>query len=69
MMVHENKSSQDGCRRSEVRDLKIKDTNDLIKKIENGELPDKIMLNPAVAKVEGVQNVKNVIKRWVIRIK
>ncbi len=65
--------------RWEFRDLKIKDTNDLIKKIEYGDLPDKIMLNihpqrwtndyvPWVKELV-VQNFKNVFKKWLIRIK
>jgi len=59
-------------------DIKIKDTNDLIKKIENGELPDKIMINvhpqrwtndcvPWMKELVR-QNVKNVIKKWMIRM-
>ncbi len=65
--------------RPEVGDLKIKDTNDLIKKIENGELPDKIMLNvhpqrwtddyvPWVKELVG-QNFKNIVKKWMIKFK
>ena len=60
-------------------DIKIKDTKDLIEKIQNNELPDKIMINvhpqrwndefvPWVSELV-VQNVKNVIKKWMIRIK
>ncbi len=50
-------------------DIKIKDTNDLINKIKNGELPDKIMMNPAVAKELVVQNVKNIVKKWMIKFR
>ncbi len=60
-------------------DIKIKDTKDLIKKIENGEMSDKIMLNihpqrwtndyvPWVRELV-VQNFKNVIKKWMIKFK
>ncbi len=60
-------------------DIKIKNTNDLIKKIENGELLDKIMLNihpqrwtndyvPWVKELVG-QNVKNVFKKLLIKFK
>ncbi len=62
-----------GDRRPEFKDLKIRGTKDLIQKIENGELPDKIMINvhpqrwtndyvPWVRELVG-QNLKNVIKR------
>lgn len=60
-------------------DIKIKDTHDLIKKIENNELPDKIMINVHPQRwndkfvpwfVELVsQNVKNVIKKRIIKFK
>ena len=74
--------TEDGRRRSEVRltektrfDIKIKDTFDLIKKIQNNELPDKIMLNvhpqrwddefvPWVSELVR-QSVKNVIKKQI----
>jgi len=58
-------------------DIKIKDTNDLIEKIQNDELPDKIMINVHPQRWNDAfvpwcselvrQNIKNVIKRWVIR--
>ncbi len=64
----------DGRGRRSGFDIKIKDTKDLIKKIENGELPDKIMINvhpqrwtdkplPWVKELIG-QNVKNVVKKY-----
>jgi len=74
--------TEDGRRRSEVRltektrfDIKIKDTFDLIKKIQNNELPDKIMLNvhpqrwddefvPWVSELVR-QSVKNVNKKQI----
>ena len=60
-------------------DIKIKNTRDLIEKIKNNELPDKIMMNvhpqrwndefiPWVSELVG-QNVKNVIKRCLIKLK
>ena len=60
-------------------DIKIKDTNDLIKKIEEGELPDKIMINvhpqrwtddyvPWVRELVA-QNVKNVVKRCLLKFR
>jgi len=59
-------------------DIKIKDTHHLIEKIQNNELPDKIMMNvhPQRWNDHGFhwykelvgQNVKNVIKRWMIRM-
>ena len=65
-------STGQGGRRSGF-DITIKNTKDLIKKIENGELPDKIMINvhpqrwtdtplPWVKELVW-QNFKNVIKR------
>ena len=73
-------------RRSEVKnkaktefDIKIKDTFDLIEKIKNNELPDKIMINvhPQRWNDEFVpwarelvwQNVKNVVKRQIIKFR
>ena len=71
-----------GRQRPEVRltektrfDIKIKDTYDLINKIKNNELPDKIMINvhpqrwnddfvPWVYELVW-QNVKNVVKRQI----
>ena len=58
-------------------DIKIKNTYDLINKIKNNELPDKIMLNvhpqrwndefvPWVRELVW-QNVKNVVKRMIVR--
>ena len=58
-------------------DIKIKDTKDLIQKIGNGELTDKIMLNvhpqrwtddfvPWVKELVG-QNCKNVFKKCLIK--
>jgi hypothetical protein len=73
-------------RRAEVKgrerqqfDIKIKDTNDLIEKIQNSELPEKIMINvhpqrwndkfvPWVSELV-MQNVKNVVKRMIARRK
>ena len=58
-------------------DIKIKNTKDLINKIENGELPDKIMMNvhpqrwtdKALPWLKELiwQNVKNVVKRFIIK--
>ena len=58
-------------------DIKIKDTNHLMEKIQNNELPDKIMLNthpqrwtdnPVEWAKELVwQNVKNVVKYFYVR--
>jgi len=58
-------------------DITIKDTNYLIEKIKNNELPDKIMINVHPQRwndefipwfVELVsQNVKNVIKRFLVK--
>jgi len=58
-------------------DIKIKDTNHLIEKIQNNELPDKIMINvhpqrwtndPVQWMKELVwQNFKNLVKRGMIR--
>jgi len=59
-------------------DIKIKNTHDLIEKIQNNELPDKIMMNvhpqrwndevvPWVSEWVG-QNIKNVVKRNLIRM-
>ena len=58
-------------------DIKIKDTNHLMEKIQNNELPDKIMLNthpqrwtdnPVEWTKELVwQNVKNVVKKVIVR--
>jgi hypothetical protein len=81
--------TEDGRRKAEARgrrsavrvperqqfDIKIKDTFDLIKKIQNNELPDKIMMNvhpqrwndefvPWFSELVG-QNVKNIIKRQI----
>jgi len=58
-------------------DIKIKSTQHLIEKIQNNELPNKIMLNvhpqrwndkfvPWVSELVG-QNVKNVVKRMIVR--
>jgi len=57
-------------------DIKIKSTQDLIEKIRNDELPDKIMMNvhpqrwndefvPWVIELVG-QNIKNVVKRLIV---
>ena len=57
-------------------DIKIKNTYDLINKIKNNELPDKIMMNvhpqrwndefvPWVMELVR-QNIKNVVKRIII---
>ncbi|MCP4626060.1 MAG: hypothetical protein GY850_21495, partial [bacterium] len=57
-------------------DIKIKDTYHLIEKIQNNELPDKIMINvhpqrwnddflPWVSELV-MQNIKNVVKRIII---
>ncbi len=65
--------------RPAFRDLKIKDTFDLIQKIENGELPDKIMMNvhpqrwtndyvPWVRELVG-QNLKNIVKKYLIKFR
>ncbi len=66
-------------RETQKFDIKIKDTFDLIKKIQNNELPDKIMLNvhPQRWNDEFVpwaselvwQNVKNVIKRGIVKFR
>ena len=78
------RKAEDGRRRAAVRggkrqqfDIKIKDTFDLIKKIQNNELPDKIMINvhPQRWNDEFVpwarelvwQNVKNVVKKMLVR--
>ena len=71
-----------GDQRSEIKnkaktkfDIKIKNTYDLINKIKNNELPDKIMMNvhpqrwndefvPWVIELVS-QNVKNVVKKWI----
>jgi hypothetical protein len=60
-------------------DIPIKDTHHLIEKIQNNELPDKIMINvhPQRWNDQGfnwykelvVQNFKNVIKRYLIKMK
>ena len=60
-------------------DITIKDTNDLIEKIQNNELPDKIMLSihPQRWFDHGynwykellMQNVKNVIKRLMLKLR
>jgi len=60
-------------------DLKIKDTWDLIKKIENNELPDKIMINVHPQRWHDLgfywykeligQNIKNIIKRCLIKLR
>jgi hypothetical protein len=60
-------------------DIKIKDTNHLIEKIQNNELPDKIMINvhpqrwtdnPVEWMKELVwQNVKNVVKRLMLKLR
>jgi len=60
-------------------DIKIKDTHHLIEKIQNGELPDKIMINvhPQRWNDEFVpwfselvrQSVKNVVKRILVRFR
>jgi len=58
-------------------DISIKDTNHLIEKIQNNDLPDKIMINvhpqrwtdkplPWIRELVG-QNVKNVIKRYLLK--
>jgi len=58
--------------------IKIKNTHDLIEKIQNNELPDKIMINvhpqrwndefvPWVSELVR-QNVKNVIKRILVKM-
>jgi len=79
------RKTEDGERKSDVGDqgsgfdIKIKDTFDLIKKIEDGELPDKIMINvhpqrwaddiaPWVKELVW-QNFKNVIKKWMIKFR
>lgn len=60
-------------------DIEIKDTNDLIKKIEDGELPDKIMINvhpqrwtddygPWVRELVA-QNFKNVVKKYLLKFR
>ena len=60
-------------------DIKIKDTNHLIEKIQNNELPDKIMINvhpqrwtdrfgPWLSELIK-QNVKNVIKRYLLKFR
>ena len=60
-------------------DIKIKDTHHLIEKIQNNELPDKIMINvhpqrwndkfvPWVSELVR-QSVKNVVKKFVIRLR
>ncbi|KKL09506.1 hypothetical protein LCGC14_2565180 [marine sediment metagenome] len=60
-------------------DIKIKDTKDLIQKIENGEMPDKIILNihPQRLSDEFIpwlselvrQNIKNVFKKCLIKFR
>jgi hypothetical protein len=60
-------------------DIRIKDTFDLIEKIRNNELPDRIMINvhPQRWNDHGynwykeliVQNFKNVIKRYLIKLR
>ena len=60
-------------------DIKIKDTFHLIEKIQNNELPDKIMINvhPQRWNDHGLrwykeligQNIKNVVKKFVIRLR
>ena len=68
----------DGRGRS-FNNLRFRSTFDIIEAAENGELPDKIMLNvhpqrwtddyvPWVKELVG-QNFKNIIKKWMIRIK
>ena len=60
-------------------DITIKDTNHLIQKVQNNELPDKIMINvhpqrwnddyvPWVKELV-VQNFKNVTKKWMIALR
>ena len=67
----------DGRKKKEVRDLRFRSTWDIIEAAENRLLPDKIMINTHPQRwtdntVEWMkelvwQNVKNVVKRVVVR--
>jgi len=76
--VRKGRRSDVGGQRSGF-DIKIKDTFDLIKKIVDMKLPDKIMINvhpqrwtddfaPWVKELVW-QNFKNVIKKWMIKFR